>query len=445
MTLKERIQYMKRVRFAPSPTGYLHVGNVRAALINYLFAKKYDAEFFLRIDDTDLKRSKQEYVDALKEDLAWLGIQHNQTFRQSDRLDRYNELKDLLIKEGHLYPCYETEEELEVRRKIQLSCGKPPVYIPSDQEDMERFLKEGRKPHYRFRLPNVEVRWNDLVKGDMHFAKQTMSDPILVREDGSYLYTYTSVIDDVDYDITHIFRGQDHVSNTAAQILIFKVVCALLGKEFKIDFGHTSFLLGAQGEPLSKRVGSISIRDLRENDIHPMSVVSYLFYSGTPNATEPKHTIEELLEQFDVKNYGGASPKFSVDELKLLNAKLYHTASFEWVSSLLKTTMTPEQWEVIRFNVEKSSDIKDWENILDDHFQASFVDKEYAASILALLPKSLDWKTWFELIKTTTGRKGKDAVMPIRLMLTGKEHGPEMQQLLSMLGQEKVVKRLASS
>lgn len=429
-----------RVRFAPSPTGYLHVGNIRPALINYLFAQKTGGEFILRIDDTDTQRSKEEYTTALKEDLAWLGLDYAFTFKQSERITRYDEIRDQLIASRHLYPCYETEEELDIRRKIQLSYGKPPIYTLPSPEELNRYADEGRKPHYRFRLPAIEVSWNDFIKGPMTFPKQTMSDPILVREDGSYLYTFTSVVDDVDYDITHIFRGQDHVSNTAVQICIFRAVCELVGKEFKIDFGHMSLLLGASGEALSKRDNSIGIRQLRDVHIHSMAITSYLFYLGSPFAIEPRYSMDDLIKQFDVKYYGGASPKFSVEELALLNGRLYHSAPYEWIKD--GTTLTSEQWEIVRFNVEKPSDIKTWEHILSDTFTSSFFDKEYAAAILSLLPESLDWKTWFDAIKATTGRKGKEAVMPIRQMLTDEDHGPEMQVLLGLLGVAKIQKRL---
>jgi len=434
---------MKRVRFAPSPTGYLHVGNIRIALINYLFAKKHNAEFFLRIDDTDFKRSKQEYVDAIIEDLKWLGIDHHQMFRQSDRLDRYNTIKNQFIEKGILYPCYETEAELDTKRKIQMASGKPPIYIMASKADLERFTHEGRKPHYRFKLPHTEVNWKDHVQGDVHFPKQTMSDPILIREDGSYLYTFTSVVDDIDYDITHIFRGKDHISNTAVQISIFKAVCTLLNKPFHIEFGHVSFLLDQKGEPLSKRNQDISIRALRKQNIHPITVISYLFYVGTPHAIKPQYNLNESLDMFDIKNYGGASPKFSTDELKILNAKLYHTAPYDWIAK--DTSLTSKQWDIVKFNVENLDEIKKWENILSDAFKDNIVDEDYAKTILSLLPASLEWKVWFQAIKEKTGRKGKEAVAPIRLMLTGKEHGPEMQELMNALGKNKIMKRLSKN
>jgi len=432
---------MKRVRFAPSPTGFMHVGNIRIALINYLFAQKHDAEFFLRLDDTDFKRSKQEYVDAIVEDLKWLGIDHHKMFRQSDRLDRYNEMKNKLLETGDLYPCYETGDELETKRKIQLASGKPPLYIQASAADLERFQKEGRKPHYRFKLPDAEIKWIDHVQGEVSFPKQTMSDPILIREDGSYLYTFTSVIDDVDYDITHIFRGKDHISNTAVQTSIFKAVCKALNKPFNIEFGHISFLLGQNSEPLSKRDQSISIRSLRDQNIHPITILSYLFFAGTPHAIHPLHEMNTSMSAFDIKNYGGASPKFSTDELKLLNAKLYHTAPYEWIKG---TTLTKEQWEIVKFNIDIEDDIKMWESVLGDTFKSEEVDLDYAKVILSLLPESLDWKAWFQAIKETTGRKGKEAVQPIRLMLTSKPHGPNMQELLNLLGKEKIVKRLSN-
>ncbi|USO02278.1 MAG: glutamate--tRNA ligase [Alphaproteobacteria bacterium] len=433
---------MKRVRFAPSPTGYLHVGNIRIALINYLFAKKHNAEFFLRIDDTDFKRSKQEYVDGILEDLTWLDIKTDKTFRQSDRLDRYNAVQNQLIDKGILYPCYETEEELETKRKIQLASGKPPVYVKASKADIERCIHEGRKPHYRFELPHEEVKWNDHIQGEVHFPKQTMSDPILIREDGSYLYTFTSVVDDIDYDITHIFRGKDHISNTAVQICILKAVCELADKPFQMEFGHTSFLLDQKGGPLSKRNQDISIRALREQNIHPMTIISYLFHAGTPHSIKPQYTLEECLDEFHIKNYGGASPKFSTDELKILNAKLYHGAPYDWVSK--NTTLTPEQWDIVKFNIGTAEDIQQWEAILSSDFKFEVLDKDYAKEAFALLPTSLNWKEWFQAIKEKTGRKGKEAVMPLRLILTGKEHGPEMQELITLLGREKIVKRLNS-
>lgn len=440
-----------KVRFAPSPTGYLHIGNIRAAALNYLYATKEKGSFILRIDDTDTQRSKPEYVDALLKDLKWLGINYDTSFHQSERFHRYNEIKEELIKSGYLYPCFETGDELEVKRKIQLSRGKPPVYDRSalklTQEEIEQLKKAGKKPHWRFKLPDEKIEWPDLIKGNLNFLPGTMSDPILIREDGSYLYSLPSIVDDLDYHITHVLRGEDHISNTAVQIPIFKTVANIMAQPFHIQFGHTSLLLSSDGGKLSKREQSLTIQEMRKQEVEPMAILSYLTYTGTSQSVEAHHEISQLLNTFDIANYGGSAPKFNYDEIKNLSAKLFHTASLNWLQRCnYNTTLTQEQWELVKYNIDKASDIKTWEKMFDDNFLGKKINKQLAEYALETLPENpwndTTWKAWTDVLKEKTGYKGKELYLPLREMLTGMTHGPEMKFLILLLGRETIYKRI---
>jgi glutamyl-tRNA synthetase len=442
-----------RVRFAPSPTGYLHIGNARAALINWLYAKNKGGTFILRQDDTDQERSEQRFADAIKEDLAWLGIGHDLFFKQSDRFDRYNEVKDQLIQQGRLYPCFETPEELDYKRKRLLSKGLPPLYdraslLLSDREK-ETFINEGRKPHWRFKLNDGPIQWDDAIRGSVEFEAKDLSDPVLIRADGAFLYTMTSVIDDFDYKITHIIRGEDHVTNTATQIQIFE---ALNGDTpYHINFAHTTLLLGEDGSPLSKRLGSLSLHSLRENGIEPMAINCLLARLGTSLPIEPKLTIDELAENFDLTIFSRTPPRFSETDLKNLNHKIYHKMPFKDVEkTLLKrgiTKINEKSWELLHDNISELEELKSWEAIFFGCINVEeSIDKNYIETSLNLLPQipwDVDtWKTWTDCIKEKTGKKGKDLYMPLRQVLTGVNHGPEMKDILLMIGYDLVYTRL---
>ncbi|WP_286800465.1 glutamate--tRNA ligase, partial [Oceanicaulis sp. UBA2681] len=319
-----------KVRFAPSPTGRLHVGNVRTALLNVLFARSQGGTVLLRIDDTDLERSTQDNEDAIKADLTWLGLSWDETFKQSERFDKYEAAKQSLIDQGLLYPCYETEDELDRKRKIQRAQSKPPVYdraaLSLTDEDKAKLDAEGRKPHWRFKLSGGRIEWTDLVRGPSHIETSSVSDPILIRADGSYLYTLPSVVDDLESNVTHIIRGEDHVTNSAAQIEIFE---ALGGKGSAPAMGHTALLVGADGDKLSKRLGSLSIEDLREIDgYEPMAVCSLLAKIGTSDAVDARDDLQQLADEFEFGKLSRTPARFDPEELKRLNAKLVHAMSY---------------------------------------------------------------------------------------------------------------------
>lgn len=439
------------VRFAPSPTGKLHVGNVRTALINWLFSRGQQGKFILRIDDTDIERSTKENENALKADLKWLGLSWDDTFNQSDRFANYDAAADKLRAAGLLYPCYETAEELDVKRKIAQSRGRPPVYdraaLNLTAEDRARFETEGRKPHWRFKLSGERVEWNDLVRGPQSIDTSSVSDPILIREDGSYLYTLPSVVDDIEAGITHVVRGEDHVTNSGAQIEIF---LALGGKA--PDMAHTPLLVGADGNALSKRIGSLSMGELRARGYEPMAICSHLAKLGTSDNIEARATLEQLCEEFSFSKIGRAPARFDDNDLDALNAALVHAMPFEAVRERLRgidaRAASEAFWLAIRENCTFVSDAASWVEILlgDVTPVIAEEDREFIAGAAAHLPSgdlaTESWSAWTNALKTATGRKGRGLFMPLRKALTGMEHGPDMSALLPLIGREKVLQRL---
>ncbi|PIZ33145.1 MAG: glutamate--tRNA ligase [Alphaproteobacteria bacterium CG_4_10_14_0_8_um_filter_37_21] len=442
-----------RVRFAPSPTGYLHIGNARAALINWLFAKKNNGLFILRQDDTDLKRSEQRYADAIIEDLKWLGLEHAVFFKQSDRFDRYHEVVRTLTESGRLYPCYETPEELDYKRKMLLSQKKPPVYdragLRLTQEQIREYEAAGRKPHWRFKLNPGKIEWEDLIRGAVSFDTADISDPVLIRADGSFLYTITSVIDDFDYKITHIVRGEDHVTNTATQVQLLEAINN--DKPFSIQFAHTTLLMDADGQPLSKRIGSLSLRGLRANGINPMAINAHLARLGTSLPVEPQLKLQDLVEKFDFKYFSRTAPKFNEDDLKLLNHKLFHMMPYEQVKPYIEKLeclkIKEAEWGVLHDNIESLDDLKRWETILYGTLTPSKSnDAAYIKLCFDVLPQGTitesTWAEWTKKIKELSGKKGKELFMPLRQALTGMDHGPEMKKLIVLMGYHQVCTRL---
>ncbi|WCL53006.1 glutamate--tRNA ligase [Gimibacter soli] len=436
-----------KVRFAPSPTGKLHVGNIRAALVNWLFARQQGGTFFLRIDDTDRERSTLENEEAIKRDLAWLGLNYDDTFRQSERFSRYDEVVADLKAAGRLYPCYESAEELEMKRKIQLGRGLPPVYdraaLSLTDEDLAKLEAEGRKPHWRFKLEvPARVEWNDLIRGTQSIDMAALSDPILVREDGSYLYTLPSVIDDVDYGITHIVRGEDHVTNSAVQAQIFEAVGGKVP-----EMAHFALLTGKGGEGLSKRHGAMSVEEYRdEAGIEPMAIISLLARLGTSEPIEAFVSPEPLIEGFAFSKFGRSTAKLDPADLDILNAKILHATPFALVADRLDG-LDEAFWEVVKPNLNKLADVKDWLAIVRGPVTPVIEDAAHMAKALELLPSGeLDgetWGVWTNAIKEATGVKGKGLFMPLRLALTGQERGPEMATLLPLIGRQKVAARLS--
>jgi glutamyl-tRNA synthetase len=445
------------VRFAPSPTGRLHVGNIRTAVLNWLFARKQAGTFWLRLDDTDVQRSTEAFAEGIREDLRWLGLIWQREERQSARVARYEAAAEKLKKKGRLYPCYETEDELDRKRKRQLSRGMPPIYDRSalklDEAERSKLESEGRRPHWRFRLNNSEgglaplptiVSWNDLIRGDQTVDIGSLSDPVVIRADGTFLYTFTSVVDDADLGITHVIRGEDHVTNTGVQIELFEA----MGHE-PPAFAHHSLLVGADGHALSKRMGALSIESLRAAGVEPMAVASYTALIGTSDAIEAHANPDELAKLFAFEKISLASARFDPEELKGLSARMLHKLPYEAVSAQLKALGVeggPEFWNAVRGNLSVLADAPKWWRIVAGDVSASSEDAELTTQAAALLPPEpwddTTWDTWIASVKVATGRKGRALFHPLRLALTGVEDGPELKVLLPLLGRRKVEQRL---
>ena len=446
-----------KVRFAPSPTGKLHVGNIRTALVNWLFAKEQGGVFVLRIDDTDLERSTKENEDGIRADLTWLGMTWDETFKQSEKFARYTEAAEELKAKGLLYACYETPEELERRKKIAQSRGKPPVYDRAALEltdaDRKELEAQGRKPHWRFKLSGGRAEWNDLVRGQQSIDTSSVSDPVLIREDGSFLYTMPSVVDDIDAKITHVIRGEDHVTNSGAQIEIFLALGAK-----PPEMAHMPLLIGADGQGLSKRLGSLSAEQLRNDGYEPMALLSLLAKIGTSDPVEARESLQQLAMEFSFSKMGRAPARFDENELDGLNAQLVHAMSFETVQPRLAKLAygdkaTPEFWDAVRGNLKSVPDAALWLAVvygggltgpeLDADDQA-FIGE--AAKLFPAGEVTLEtWKTWVDAVKAKTGRKGKGLFMPLRRVLTDQEHGPEMDRMLMLIGGDKARARLVQA
>lgn len=442
------------VRFAPSPTGNIHIGNLRPALINWLYAQKHDGTFILRFDDTDKNRSKQEYMDNIREDLTWLGLTWDRIEQQSTRFDRYEAVAQQLRDKGLLYACYETSEELDFKRKRQMARSMPPVYdraaLKLTADEIATFKAEGRKPHWRFKMQQKVVVWQDLVRGEQHIDTGSLSDPVLIRADGTWLYTLASIIDDIDMGVTHIIRGEDHVANTGVQLEIFEALEAT-----PPTFGHHNLLVGKDGEGLSKRLGSLSIRELRERELEPMSVLSLSATIGSSNPVKPYADIAALSADFDISKLSRAPARFDADELSSLNAKLLHETDFADVKTRLADLGIADElaqniWTATKANIIKFSDVKIWADIADGKATPIVAtdDKAFIATALSLLPTGdydeTTWGTWTKAIKAATDRKGKTLFMPLRLVLTGLDHGAELKTLLPLIGEAHAKKYLTS-
>ncbi|MEX1060420.1 MAG: glutamate--tRNA ligase, partial [Methyloceanibacter sp.] len=436
------------VRFAPSPTGRIHAGNIRTALFNFLFARRMGGRFILRLDDTDRERSTEEFARGIREDLAWLGLDWEREIKQSDRLLRYVGASEQLKSTGRLYPAYETPEELELKRKRQLARGKPPVYdraaLKLTDADRAKFEAEGRKPHWRFLLEQRDVVWDDLVRGRQHVDAASLSDPVLVRADGTYLYTLPSVVDDIDLGITHVIRGEDHVANTAPQIQLFEALSAA-----RPAFGHHNLLVGVDGQALSKRDRALSIEALRDEGIEALAVASYAAMLGTSDSVAPHASLDELVPGFDFAKLSRAPARFDPNELRLLNAKLLHVLPFSAVADRLRAMGVAGGeafWEAVRGNLAVLADAKLWWRVVEGPLEPLIEDRDLCTVAAGLLPEEpwdgTTWSAWSSAVKQATGAKGKALFAPLRLALTGREHGPELKQLLPLIGRERAAARL---
>jgi glutamyl-tRNA synthetase len=430
-------------RFAPSPTGYIHVGNLRTALFNHLIAKKAGGQFILRLDDTDPERSKQEYADAIMEDLEWLGLTWDRVERQSDRLDRYAEEAKRLRAAGRFYEAWETPTELDLKRKKQLNMGLPPVYdraaLALSDADKDKLRAERGQGVWRFLLDQNRIEWTDGILGPLSIDAGSVSDPVLIRADGQVLYTFASVVDDIDMGITHVVRGADHVTNTATQIQIM----AALGAGHP-NFAHHSLLTGPQGEALSKRLGTLSLRDLRARGVEPMALLSLMARLGSSQPVVLAASIEELAEGFDLSHFGAAPTKFDEADLFPLTARILHDTSFEDMAAEIAALGVPEAlaadfWAVARENITTRADLPGWWHLFRDGAAPEVADEDraFVAEALALLPEppydAGTWGAWTEAVKQATGRKGKGLFMPLRKAVTGLEKGPEMADVMRLL------------
>ncbi|MCC0075950.1 MAG: glutamate--tRNA ligase [Rhodobacter sp.] len=434
---------MTVTRFAPSPTGYLHIGNLRTALFNFLIARKTGGQFILRLDDTDRERSKQEYVDGIKQDLEWLGLTWDRIERQSERLDRYAEMAEQLRADGKFYECFETPTELDLKRKKQLNMGKPPVYdraaLALDDAAREKQRAEGREGYWRFLLDLERIEWTDGILGPISIDAASVSDPVLIRADGQVLYTFASSVDDMDMGVTHIVRGADHVTNTATQIQIIRAMGGT-----PPDFAHHSLLTGPQGEALSKRLGTLSLRDLRAQGVERMALLSLMARLGSSQPVELRANLDEIAEGFDLSQFGAAPTKFDAEDLWPLTRAHVQALPVEAVAGKLSAIgvpadLAPAFWAVARENVTRLDDVDGWWTLCRDGAAPLIApeDAEMIATAFSLLPPppygATAWADWTTAVKAATGRKGKGLFMPLRKALTGMDHGPDMATLMPLL------------
>lgn len=452
------------VRFAPSPTGNIHIGNARTALYNWLFAMKSGGQFLLRFDDTDVERSRQEYSDQILYDLHWLGVFPDMVRYQSKRLDSYHRAVEALKAKGLVYACYETAEELELRRKARRSSKQTPIYgreaLRLTEEQKAAYEAEGRKAHWRFLLPNfvtdpskpkpTRIQWNDMIKGEQTVDLASLSDPVVMREDGTFLYTFCSVVDDIELGVTHIIRGEDHVTNTGVQIELFRALDGALP-----TFGHHNLLTTGSGEGLSKRSGALSITGLREDGVEPMAIASLAVLHGTSQNVVPVQSMSELVGLFDLSGVSKSSAKFDPDELVTLNRSILHDMPFSEAQDRLGVLgisgpNAEDFWNAVRGNLDRLHDAASWWKIVREgpvHERPQFSPEDIAfiRQAFALLPHEpwdkTTWKSWTTEVRNATGRKGKPLFTPLRLAITGRESGPELADLLPLIGQEGMLAR----
>jgi glutamyl-tRNA synthetase len=440
---------MVKVRFAPSPTGYLHVGNARAALVNFLFARHSQGKFLLRLDDTDTARGRPEYEQGIYGDLRWLGIEWDETDRQSDRLSRYAEVAETLKTAGRLYPCFENEDELAAKRAALVKRKLPPVYdramLALTPEQRAAAEAAGKRPYWRFKLSDGAAGWQDLVLGGRNVRLATVSDPVLIRADGTPLYTFTSVVDDIDHAITHIIRGEDHVTNTAVQIDLFQAISPAPVPRF----AHLPLISDGEGGKLSKRIGSISLRSLRKDGVEPAAITGYLARLGTNKDVAPL-SLAELAAAFDFNDFGRSSPRFDARQMLALNRKILHGLDYAAVKNSLPEGADETFWLAVRGNLDLLSEARGWWNVVSGDVSAPPMPEDRAVLLAAIatLPDPLgpeSWKAWTTEISAASGAKGRALYHPLRLALTGEDQGPEMAALLPLIGRNRALARLAQA
>ena len=440
-----------KCRFAPSPTGKIHIGNARSAILNWIFCKKNNGEFVLRIDDTDSIRSSKEFELSIKNDLEWIGLNWDYTFNQSTRNTIYNKKIQILKDKKKLYPCFETEEELALKKKALLSSGKPPIYDRSSlsltDQDIEQKIKSGAKPYWRFKLEDEIINWHDIIKGDVSFDSKNLSDPVLIRADGTLLYHLPSVIDDIEEQITHIIRGEDHIANTAYHIQIFKALEASIPL-----FAHHPFLVDETGKGFSKRLGSLSIENFRNEGYENITLLNYFLFLGSSSNINPIKDINEIINKFDIQNLSKSSAKFSIESIKNLNENTIKLFSFNEASQKLYNINPSFKkeifWHFIKNNISFMKESKDWEQVITkiNNPNDFDIDDSFINTAIDELPEDPfdenTWDTWTSKINNKTGLKGKNLFMPLRLILTGKSHGPELKYLLPLFNRNGILQKL---
>ena len=443
-----------KCRFAPSPTGLLHVGNARSAVLNWAYCKKNNGKFVLRIDDTDQSRSTKEFENKIKENLTWLGLNWDKTFNQSDRIDNYALKIEKLKKDGRLYPCFETAEELSLKKKSLLSAGKPPIYdrfsLSLTNEEIAEKLKLGQRPHWRFKLDEKIIEWNDLIKGVVKFDSKNLSDPILIREDESLLYHLPSVIDDIEEEISHIIRGEDHISNTAFHIQIFQALEAS-----SPQFAHHPFLTDQEGKSFGKRIGSLSIENLQTEGYENITLLNYLINIGSSEDIKPDTVLNNVLENFDIKNISNSSAKFSDAVLKSLNSDVLKNYDFEQVNKKIKIENSEvdlkKLWIFSQNNITFLDDVKSWSKTIKStiDLERHNIPNSLIKSAIETIPEDPftyeTWDLWTKSINEKTGLKGRNLFMPLRLILTGKDKGPELKNFLPLLDKQTLLRKFGKT
>ena len=433
------------LRFAPSPTGYLHIGNARVAILNYIYSQNTNKDFFLRIDDTDKERSSEKYTEAIIEDLSWLGIKFSKIVKQSEREKSYREIFELLKKKELIYPCFESPEELSLKRKILLKQGKPPIYdresLKLKKDQVKSFISSGKLPHWRLKLDNDPISWNDEIFGNVKFDNLSISDPVLFRSDELPLFTITSVVDDIEFNVTNILRGEDHLTNTAAQIKLFNYLGATVP-----SFGHFPLMRSKTGSGLSKRFNSFSLRELRKKKIFPIIVTNYLNKIGSNLSIDEIYSFEQLVEKFNIKSFSKNSVLFNDNDLERLNSRYLKTLTYDKLKENFDVKYNENFWNVIKTNVDHLIEIDEWYEILNsNHNHKIKIDVDLLKLIKKHLPDEINnnaWSKWTEEIISQTNIKPKTLYMDLRLILTGRKFGPSMNNLLTLFKRDEILRRI---
>ena len=436
------------LRFAPSPTGNLHIGNARVAVLNYFYAKSKNIDFFLRIDDTDKERSDEKYVTSIIEDLKWLGIKFKKIVKQSERHSSYKNVFNLLKRDGLIYPCFESSEELALKRKILLKQGKPPIYdreaLKLKKSEISSLISSGNLPHWRLKLDEEPILWTDEIHGEIKFDNLSISDPVIFRSDELPLFTITSVVDDVELNVSNILRGDDHITNTAAQIKLFKY----LGSEIP-KFGHFPLMRTKTGLGLSKRFNSFSLKNLKSRKIFPIIIMNYLNKIGSSSSLDEIDNIEKLIQRFDISLFSKNSVLFNESDLERLNAKYLKELPFQKLKNTFEVKYDENFWNIVKGNVDQLSEIDEWFNIIKlNHEQKINVDTGLKKLMKDSLPEKIDkdsWSLWTKKILSLTGIKPKDLFMKLRLILTGRKFGPSMNEILTLFSREEILRRLEAN